>query len=202
MADHYIPFWDDNNETVANEMMFTAGNLSLSVTAWTGNFDASGNQIEGWSQVVGNDLGVFRDDSGLGVLSSLNDGNDLDAGSSSDFASDPDEGLLFVFSNKVSIFDIFVGDLDSSDDINFSEVSLSALNDITIGNSAIGLTGPQFESEWPFEFNGSFSGSAFMVWVDDSRDDVEILGVATIPEPATIFVIALGLMMIGVRRIA
>lgn len=199
-ADLIFPLWNDGTETIAEEMLFTDGDVSLSVTAWTSSYDSDGNQLENWMQVTGPGLGVYQDEWGLGVISSDSDGNDLDGGSSSNFANDPDEGLLFVFSEVVHIFDVFMGDLDGSDDFNFSVVDLLSPNSIALGQTVTDVFGPPFEEEFPFVFDGEFRGSAFMVWVDGSSDDVEVLGISTIPEPGVLMLFALGLLGLSASR--
>lgn len=105
-----FPLWDNTaTETVANEMFFNDNGIDLTVSAWTTSYNTAGVQLQPWMQVTGAGLGVFRDENGLGVISSAIDGNDLDGGSSSNFATDPDEGLLFSFSRSVKILDFLVG---------------------------------------------------------------------------------------------
>jgi len=192
----YFPLWEEgDNELVAEEMMFFNGDLTLTVSAWTGSFNSEGEQLESWTKVQGNDLGVYRDDKGLGVISSLDDGNDLDGGSSGNFANDPDEGLLFVFSRSVNLFDFFVGDLDGSDDFNISMVSFTSPANIELSGSIIDIFGPPFEEEFAFDFSQEgFYSSAFMLWVDGGSDDIEVLGVAitSVASPATLTLILLG----------
>lgn len=197
---HVFPLWDNSNETISNQMVFSDGNLMLTVTAWTSSYNSSGIQLEQWQQVTGAGLGVFRDEDGLGVISSAGDGNDLDGGESSEYANDPDEGLLFVFSQKVELLDVFVGDLDSSDDINFSNVDFLSMSSLVLGTSVIDEIAPIASSEWPFEFGDEFSGSAFMLWVDGRSDDVEVLGIAVVPEPGSVMLLGLGLLAMSLRR--
>ena len=199
---HVFPLWDDVDTTVAEQMQFVDGDLSMTVSAWTASFNSSQTQLEAWTQVTGAGLGVYRDDNGLGVISSDSDGNDLDGGSSSNYASDPDEGLLLVFSEEVELLDVFVGDLDRTDEINFSVVDLSVPSQPFLTQSVIDETGPAFFDEWPFEFADDFIGSAFMLWVDGGSDDVEMLGiaVATIPVPATLLLMLSGLLALVLGR--
>ena len=196
-----FPLWYDNSTRVAHEFWFYDADLSLSVTAWTSSYDSDNNQLQSWEQVNDLDTGVYRSTDGLGVVSSVNDGNDLDGGSSGDFATDPDEGLLFVFSQRVSLVDIFVGDLSSNDEINFSLVDLSDPRSPVITTSVIDQSAPNGNSEDVYEFTQDFTGTAFMLWVDGSTDDVEVLGIAVskVPNPGTVLLLALGL--IGLRLV-
>lgn len=199
---HVFPFWDESEtESVAQEMVFTDGDILLTVTAWTASFNGDQEQLQDWQQVIGDDLGVYRDENGLGVISSDEDGNDLDGGSSGNYNNDPDEGLLLVFSAVVDLVDIFVGDLSSNDDFNFSVVQLIGPDAIKLNNTEEDISGPEFESEWAFEFDPTFSGSAFLVWVDGSSDDIELLGVAVVSAPASIsiFIISMGLLLVRRR---
>ncbi len=199
-ADLIFPLWSDGTETVAEEMIFADGDVSLSVTAWTSSYNSDGDQLEDWMQVTGSGLGVYQDENGLGVISSVDDGNDLDGGSSSNYLDDPDEGLLFLFSEVVNIFDIFMGDLDSSDDFNISVVDFLSPTEIVLSQTETDIFGPPFETEFPFIFDGEFRGSAFMVWVDGGSDDVEVLGISTIPEPGVLMLFALGLLSLSASR--
>lgn len=189
-----FPLWDENDTRVENELTFIDNDLILSVTAWTASYNSSGEQLQSWQQVTQDGLGVYQDDNGLGVISSDGDGNDLDGGSSSNYASDPDEGLLFSFNRNINIFDFFVGDLDSSDDFNISNVNFIGGNSISLSNSIIDVYGPDFETEWVFETQEQFGGTSFMLWVDGRSDDIEVLGVSAIPEPKTLLLFSLSLL--------
>lgn len=191
--------WYDNSTRVAHEFWFYDADLTLSVTAWTSSYDSDDNQLQSWEQVRDIDTGVYRSTDGLGVVSSADDGNDLDGGSSSDFSIDPDEGLLFVFSQRVGLVDIFVGDLSSNDDINFSLVDLTDPRSPVLTQTVLDQSAPNDESEDVYEFTEDFTGSAFMLWVDGSTDDVEVLGIAVakVPNPGTPLLLSLGL--IGLR---
>ena len=200
---HVFPLWDNtSNETVSEEMYFEDNGVTMTVSAWTTSFDSSQQQLEDWNKVSGSDVGVYRDENGLGVISSQGDGNDLDGGSSSNFADDPDEGLLLTFSHEVNILDLFVGDLDYNDDFNFSLVDLTNPDTPVLVASDIDISGPEFETEWPFLFSHGFTGSAFMVWVDGGSDDIELLGVAVqkVPVPATVYLMLAGLAGLAYRR--
>jgi hypothetical protein len=198
---YVFPFWDDlENETIAEQMVFTDMDLSVTVTAWTTSYNTAGTQLESWQRVTGQGLGVYRDENGLGVISSDDDGNDLDGGSSGNYATDPDEGLLFVFSQQVRILDFFIGDLDSSDDFNLSVVNLTGPDQVELGISEIDVFGPPNQEEFIFDFGPDFLGTAFMLWVDGRSDDIEVLGVAAVPAPAPILILSLTLLAIGVRR--
>lgn len=200
---HQFALWDENDiESVSEEMGFVDGDVSLTVSAWTASFNTQQQQGEDWSKVTGNDVGVYQDYWGLGVISSPGDGNDLDGGSSGDYADDPDEGLLLVFSRRVDVLDIFVGDLDGNDDINFSVVDLTNPDAPVLGNSEVDFYGPDFQVEWAFGLGPQFTGSAFMLWVDGDSDDVELLGVTVkkVPTPATLLLFMAGLTGLVIRR--
>jgi len=196
---YVFPFWDDSdNQTVANEMQFFDADLSVTVSAWRSSYNDSNEEVTPWEKVTGPGLGVFRDEDGLGAWSVAGDGNDLDAGAVGD-TSDPDEGLLFVFSEKVTLLDIFVGDLSSNDEVNFSLVELLSPTQLQLGQTVLDETGMPGESAWPFVFNQTFTGSAFMLWLNDDEDDVEVLGIAVakVPEPSAVLLLALALLMLA-----
>lgn len=204
-----FPLWTDGDTFVENEMLFSDNGLQLSITAWTSSFNTAQDQLQPWQQVVGDGLGVFRNDDGLGVISSEEDGNDLDGGSSDDYfvdgstaLDDPDEGLLFVFSETVSLFDIFMGDLDSSDDINVSLVDLTNPSSPLLLDSLIDLDPPGDDEYEVYDFGNALTGNAFMVWVDGGNDDVEVLGMAVtrVPAPGSVFLFATGLLALRFAR--
>lgn len=196
---HVFPLWDNTGSSVNNQLVLNDGDLTLTVTAWTSSYGNADQQRKPWEQVAGRGLGVYRDDDGLGVLSNFGDGNDLDGGSHRDRNTDPDEGLLFVFSHYVELLDVFVGDLDRNDDVNFSVVNVNAFDNISLGNTLFDQESGTSSSAYPFEFESDFNGSAFMVWVDGKSDDVEVLGIAVVPEPAPILLFALGLLCMALR---
>lgn len=74
------------------------------------------------------------------------------------------------------------------------------MSTLSLGHSELDLDPPFPTSEWPFEFGADFSGSAFMLWVDGSSDDAEVLGIAVVPEPASIMLLALGLLALRFKR--
>jgi len=187
-----FPFWDDDNTTIEESMLFESGGLSVAVTAWTASYNSEGEQLEAWQQVMGEGLGVFRDSEGLSVKSSDDDGAYMDGGSSSDYASDPDEGLLFVFSEAVTWFDVFVTDWQSNDDINFSAVALNDDGGFSLLSSLIDVPDQSGRSYGAYEFAQTFRSNAFLIWVDGNNDDIAVAGTAVIPEPATA-ALALGL---------
>lgn len=197
---HVFPLWNGGVATVNETMQFEDNGVDLTVSAWTTSYNDEQVQTQNWQQVTGTDVGVYQDYYGLGVMSSPGEGNDLDGGSSSDYADDPDEGLLFTFSHEVRLLDIFVGDLDDSDDINFSVVDMSSGSPV-LGASEIDVfTLSPFEEE-VFVFDTEFVGTSFMLWVDGNNDDVEMLGIAVakVPAPAPLL-IGTGLLFLGARR--
>lgn len=96
--------------------------------------------------------------------------------------------------------DVFVGDLDRDDEINFSEVTVNSSGDVTLGKTLFDEDGAPRQSEWMFEFDSAFTGTSFMFWADGSTDDVEVLGIAVVPEPTPILLFALGVLGLGLRK--
>ncbi len=84
--------------------------------------------MQPWSQVVG-DYGVYKDSTGLGVIS--NDGSDLDGGRSSD-TDDLDEGLLFSFSEQVNFLGFSAGSLTDNDDVNLAIVDFISPTELVL----------------------------------------------------------------------
>jgi hypothetical protein len=198
---HVFPLWTDSDEsTINNRLVLQDGDLVLTITAWKSSYGNNNNQRRDWRPVRGDDLGVYQADDGLGVVSSEQDGNDLDGGRHRDRATDPDEGLLFEFSHYVELVDLFIGDVSRNDDINFSEVTSRTRNRLTLGKTLFDQTSDDRGSEKVFEFDTSFTGTSFLLWVDGRSDDVEVLGIAVVPEPTPILLFALGLLGLGLRK--
>ena len=195
-----------DNTGVSEEYLYQQGDLLLSVTAWTANVNGDQDVLEDWFPVFGGPqlpLGVYNGSSGLGVVSSPFDGEHLDGGSSGDFLDDPDEGLLFLFSETVNLFDIGIGSLGSDDDFNLSIVELTfpffTTNDVIVDQGR-----PANDREVNFDFGNGFQGSAFLVWVDGNDDDIRIRDISvTVPEPhglALLLTAGMGMLLVRRRR--
>lgn len=186
------------NQDVENEFTFKEAGVSLTVTAWTANVKGNQQVKTDWAQVTG-DYGVYKGSSGLGVKSSENDGSDLDGGKSKKFSTDPDEGILLVFSEEVNFLGFVASSLSSNDDLNFSLVNflsptVIATTDIFIDESS------DYEDDLFGVFPG-IVGSAFLIWVDGKNDDVRIddIGFTKIPEPSTLILLSIAMFGLVVR---
>jgi hypothetical protein len=195
----YIDF-TGTNEGIEDEFIFNHDGITLTISAWATNVDTNQNVISDWVRLSGT-YGVYKGSSGLGVISSDNDGSHLDGGQSSDL-SDLDEGLLFMFSEKIDFWGFAADYLSDNDDLNLSYVNILNSGEITTtdifidrqANSA-GYAG--------FPISGVI-GTAFMVWVDGNDDDVRIADtyITEVPEPGTLLIFSLALMgMVAQRRL-
>ena len=180
----------NNNEGIADSFWFESAGVSLTVTAWTTSVNDQQTALEPW-QLLSGEQGVYKGNTGLGVVSSDNDGVDLDGGSSGDFASDADEGLLFVFSEQVNLLAFIAGELSSNDDLNFSVVSVLTPDTLETNN----LFNDRNNGQAKFELSSDAFGYAFMLWVDGNDDDVRIESIefSRVPEPETISIFLIGL---------
>ncbi|WP_281561193.1 PEP-CTERM sorting domain-containing protein [Thalassomonas sp. RHCl1] len=190
-----ISFLGDN-QGVAESFAFASGGVDLTVTAWTTNVNDEQTELAPW-QLLSGDNGVYNGSTGLGVVSSDNDGVDLDGGSSSSFARDPDEGLLFVFSEQVNLHAFTAGDLSSNDDLNFAWVNLLLPDSLDASNLFVDRN----DGSDHYQLASGTFGYAFMLWVDGNDDDVRIesLEFSTVPEPYTLLLLAIGLLLCGFR---
>ncbi|WDE05314.1 PEP-CTERM sorting domain-containing protein [Thalassomonas viridans] len=180
------------NRGVAESFEFSSGGIGLTVSAWTTNVNDEQTELMPW-QLLSGDNGVYHGSTGLGVVSSASDGADLDGGSSGNFASDPDEGLLFVFSEQVNLLAFTAGDLSDNDDINFSRVSLLDADSLDADNLFVDRN----DGDDHYQLSSDAFGYAFMLWVDGNDDDVRIasLEFSTVPEPYTLLLLAMGLLL-------
>lgn len=185
-----------NNQGIAESFDFASGGVGLTVSAWTTNVNDAQTELASW-QMLSGDNGVYKGSTGLGVVSSDNDGFDLDGGSSGSFADDPDEGLLFVFSEQVNLLAFIAGDLSANDDLNFSRVSLQSPDSLDVSNLFVDRN----DGSEHYQLSSAAFGYAFMLWVDGNDDDVRIesLEFSTVPEPYTLLLLAIGLLLCGYR---
>ncbi|WDE11973.1 PEP-CTERM sorting domain-containing protein [Thalassomonas haliotis] len=184
------------NQGVAESFEFASADVGLTVTAWTTNVNDEQTELAPW-QILSGDYGVYNGSTGLGLVSSEHDGYDLDGGSSGNFADDPDEGLLFVFSEQVNLHAFTVGDLSSNDDVNFSWVNLLPSDSLEATNLFVDRN----DGSDNYQLSSGTLGYAFMLWVDGNDDDVRIesLEFSTVPEPYTLLLLAIGLLLCGYR---
>jgi len=188
-----VTSFDGDNEGVQDSLSYEEDNVTLTITAWTVSVNSDQEVISDWSLLSG-DFGVYKGSTGLGVYSSVDDGKDLDGGSS-DELDDLDEGLLFSFSEEVDFLG-FAGDyISGNDDVNFSKVTFNNLGEIELEDVFI----DRYSSEI---FYTDFIGTDFMIWVDGNDDDLRIYEAAYIkvPEPTGIFLFGLVLICLSIQR--
>jgi len=185
-----------HNEGVEQSFDFAIDGVSVNVSAWNANVKSNQKFKKKWRQVDSN-YGVYKGSTGLGVKSNEKDGVDLDGGKKNRFKKDPDEGLLFEFSELVNFYGFFASDLGSDDDINLSLVEFISPGVIKTTDIFVDIGSD--EDEDLFGVFPGVQGLAFMVWVDGKTDDVRIddIGFTRVPEPSTLLLLALGI--IGVR---
>jgi len=185
-----------NNEGVEQSFDFAIDGVSVNVSAWNANVKDNQEFENSWHQVDSN-YGVYKGSTGLGVKSNDKDGVDLDGGLKESFSRDPDEGLLFEFSELVNFYGFFASELGSNDDINLSIVEFTSPGNIKTTDIFVDIGSN--EDEDLFGVFPGVQGLAFMVWVDGETDDVRIddIGFTRVPEPSTLLLLALGI--IGVR---
>ncbi len=144
------------------------------------------NDSNSLSQITGDDVEIYLSNSkdAFGVVSFIGDGENLDGGNTGD-DTDPDEGLLFSFSELVSLSDIFFKSFGSSDDYNLMVDGIDIFSD----------------KDDSYDF-GSIIGQEFLVWADGSSDAFYVSGleVSAVPEPSIVALFGLGLLGMGFTR--
>ena len=188
-----------SSDRVANEFYYYEGDVSITLSAWTTNVNSSQESLAPWQQLTGPDVGLYRSDIGFGVVSNGQDGADLDGGSSSNL-QDLDEGVLISFSEKVDFFGFAASDLSANDDLNLAVVEFVSPGVITMRDIFIDRHASN-DGYDIFDVFSGIQGQHFMAWVDGNDDDVRIadMAFAQIPEPDTIYILALGVLLMNWR---
>lgn len=194
------------NEGVQDSFYFEEAGVGLTITAWGGSVNSSQellipfHQIFGLDPISGEQLGVYKGSTGLGVNSNSEDGSDLDGGSSSN-TNDPDEALLFQFSEVVNFLGFAAGELSSNDDLNLSIVNFVSATEFELFDIFIDREGSP--SRDIFDVFPGILGDTFLVWVDGNDDDVRIIETAFIkvPEPSSLAIFSLALLaLVRIRQ--
>jgi hypothetical protein len=205
-----IDLYAPDHSSISDELTFTQDGVTLSISAWTTSVNTNQDVISDWQRLSGSNglYGVYQGTTGLGVISSDNDGNHLDGGRS-DELDDLDEGLLFSFSEDVNFMDFFAIYLTENDDLNFSTVQFLTPTSIQTTDVFLDVSGTPpplhesgYEYDYVFDVYPGIKGRNFMIWVDGDSDDVRILdvGFTKVPEPSTLLLFSLVLIGMAARR--
>jgi len=197
-------------EGIADEFVFVQDGLTLTISAWTTNVKSSSDKdidqtvVTPWKKLSG-PYGVYKGGTGLGVFSHDKDGYHLDGGRFDEVDDlgelyDLDEGLLFVFSERVDFWGFAADYLSDDDDLNLSYVSFEGSEQIKTTDVFIDREA-DFNGYDGFPVSGLY-GTEFMVWVDGNDDAVRIADtyVTKVPEPDTLFLFSLVLFGLAVQR--
>jgi len=178
----------NGNSTLYNSINFAENSVGLTVTAFMKN------DLNEWLRVQGGIAGVFHGSTGLGTQLGLgNDSNMLD-GASNNLGNDRDEGLLFSFTDEVSLTHIDFANFSSRDDFNLEVDGVNTLVKHRETNSS-GFT----EDEYYFP---DYIGTSFMIWSETSTSSFYIQDISIshdsnpIPIPATFLLVSSGFMLL------
>jgi len=177
-------------ESAYGSVGMSSDGIDLTVQAYTINNE--NGVINSKALIDGAGLGVYMESGhgeSLGVMSNVDDGSHgtLDAGSGSR-STDPDEGLLFTFGQKVSLdyinLDFFSGD----DDFNLTVDGVTFIVDYSAADAANNFVTSTDGQQDHFLFN-KLIGKEFLIWADGSSDSFTIsdLKVSAVPLPAAIW---------------
>ena len=193
------------DSTAYNSLTMNNGGISVDISALKITNNGSGT-ITGSETITGSGLGVYVSQfDHIGVKSSASDGGLLDGGSCNSScltSSDPDEGLLFIFNQVVSLdyinFDNFSS--SGSDDFNLTIDDSTLLADFNFNDTSPNVSNVVGQ---PDEYNfNNITGTKFLFWADADNDNFSIdrLRVSAIPEPSTLAMLIAGAGLLGLRR--
>ena len=195
-------------DTLATSVNWTLNGVNLTVSAVEVINDNSGNiiRLDSTSALVYIDTGT--NNQGLGAKSYTSDSDNLLDGSSSyntlgngsrEYIHD--DGLRFVFDTVVSLDFINLGDFYNStnDDFNVSFFDGSSyvtpIVDHDDDDADTAFVSTLDNDKFSF---ANISGTEFIIWADGSSDEflidqIKVSTVATVPAPATLPLLTLGL---------
>lgn len=197
--------------TTNESLTTTIDGITLTMTAFTLVNDGAGD-ISSASQLTSPN-GVYvsssnstPDSGNVGVTSGNTDGTNLDGGNSID---DPDEGILFSFSQAVSLDYVNFDSFGSSDDFNLSRAQSlvpsipdfdSLLHDIGSLETDGTFISPTSEDD-AFNFQNVI-GQQFLIWADGTSDSfrVDRIEVSAVPAQTPLVLMAVGLVALISRR--
>lgn len=148
-------------------------------------------------------VGVSQSEDGLGVVSSENDSDSIDGGSSGDFLRDPDEGILLLFSEPVTLIDVGFSEVGDDDDVNLAIADVVSDDEIESEDVFVDRGRPGTERDVIFGLTSNPTGTAFLLFVDGNDDDVFLssISVAKVPEPGSLVLLVTALFgLIVVRK--
>ncbi len=183
-----------------NSVTMSVDGVSVEVTAYTIDNDGAGTILAS-SLITAPGRGVYVSaNNNLGVSSGNGDSNNLDGGDAN--TTEPDEGLLFSFSELVSLAFVDFDSWGSSDDFNLTVDGTLILADFDghpHGGSPYAAHRPSNSSYFDFY---NITGRDFLFWADGDSDSFRIdsMVVNTVPTPASLTLLGLGVLGFKLRR--
>lgn len=185
--------------TAYDLVQMSVAGISVDITAITLDNNGSGaiNSISPLSGGPG--VYVSSTTSGnIGVLSNLTgDGTNLDGGFTS---TDLDEGLVFSFSQVVSLDFLNLDSFSGGDDFNLTVDGITYLVDHNASDVSPFVTNAATTDKF---FIHNITGTDFIIWADGDSDSFRVggLDVSAVPVPAAIWLFASGLLgLVGLSR--
>ena len=188
------------------DLSLTVDGISVSISAYTINNDGNGTILD-LTKVTGQNLGVYVDDKATDGYIGVKSNNKSTNLNGVDDASEPDEGLLFVFDQPVFLdfidFDFFTSSKNDSFNLTVDDVNqLFDINADQLASNVQSVSGDFGE----YTFTG-ISGTRFLIWGDEEKDNFRIDRIevtaapsivaaatpATVPEPSILLLMGSGL---------
>jgi len=187
------------SSTVDSASMAVDG-VTVTLTAFSISNDNSGTISNKTQLTNGTGVYVSGSSNNVGVRSNLTgDGTNMDGGNVGS-TSDLDEGILFTFSEVVTLDFINFDSFGASDDFNMTVDEVSILVD---HNSSDGdIPGVVSNASASDHFNFYVTGQEFLIWADGNSDSFRIdsVNATVVPVPATVWLF--GSCLLGLFSVA